>query len=110
MSALFECNSYKSVNLIKYQFTHTKRIQFISSGNIAYQKKTELSQASNTYTRTVPDRRTVDGDISISDPSYHCGQAESDRLPNDTAWWSVELGGVHIIERVVIYSKNGAYT
>ena len=68
-----------------------------------------MSQASYKGTRTIPDRRTVDGDISISEPFYHCGHAESDRLPTDTAWWSVELGGMHVIESVIIYSKNGAY-
>ena len=89
---------------------YTVSTQFSVSGNIAYQKKTELSQTSNNPTRPASAGRSVDGDTSFRNPPRDCALAESDRLPTETAWWLIELGNVHIIEGVIIYSKNGAYS
>jgi len=89
-----------------HRFTASSRLNF--SGNIAYQKKTTQSvQSSSRGSDSASADLAVDGNTAMG--ALDCARAESDRLPKETAWWLVELGSEHIIERVIIYSKNGAY-
>ena len=73
--------------------------EHISTGNVAYKKWATQNGTKEGYTAD----RSVDGEIG--NRQYGGGSCSKAEMSNTIVWFQVDLGRLHLITAVTVYSK-----